>query len=196
MISLINNEAHKRLQYPDHRDFDLSIGEDFCGYNRVFIQSKSGRNIHFFKTRQEAEDNLSLLRLFAKNLRISLENKVRAHKKEFPQYYVETYEEANFVHKAIYKGFKSIDAPISPYFNWFGCSRYAPDQRLKRGDKKIILSLQGMGMPPPKEFTPQWQEVAKEKALKYLGFYNGDAVEYETYYGNLPDKEFIEEFIK
>ena len=115
-------------------------------------------------------------------------------------YHTPTYENANFIHKALIMGFEPYPKYFNPNDNWFGVSAisdkgHTPDAKLTRGNKKIILSLQGTYMPFPKEITPQWESLAKQIALKYLGFYEGDQIKYETWFGNLPSNEFIERFI-
>lgn len=127
-----------------------------------------------------------------------LEEKFRQHKRSFPQYYFPTYKEANFTHKALCKGFTTINDDFDPYNNWFGVSLYSPDVNLVRENKRIVLSLQGflMRIPKPEENIQGWHEVSKQRSLKYLAFMDDNDIKYETFFGNLPDEEFIEQFIK
>ena len=197
----INTEARKRMQYIDTNDFEFEYHLDVhTGAERHCLKDKNGYIIHFFDTKEQADEQIPLLKTFGRELMRGLQEKVRQHKRNFPQYYEPTYEEANFSHKALIKGFVPFPEYFKPYDNWFGVSAcayqgYTPDAILTRGDKKIILSLQGMAMPMPKEKIEGWDEVAKECNLKYLAFINGEKTEYETYFGQLPSAEFIEQFI-
>ena len=111
-----------------------------------------------------------------------------------------TYEEANFTRRALMNGFVASPAHFNPCHNWFGVSAcaypgYTPDAILTRGNKKIQLSLQGFGMPMPKKPPPEFWVLADKLNLKYLGFFIDGKAIYQTWYGELPDMEFIENFI-
>ena len=58
----------------------------------------------------------------------------------------------NFVQQAIDKGFEvntGTNRRFNPNDNWFGISVYHPDAVIKKGSKKIVMSLQGMYMKEP-----------------------------------------------
>lgn len=112
----------------------------------------------------------------------------------------------NFAELAIQNGFipdrnvyhSKLDLSYIPYYpndNWFGVCTYYPDVILKKDNKKIHLSLQGFSMPQPNPVTDEWLNVAKSMGCKYLALVQDGKILYETYYGNLPDEQFIKDFI-
>lgn len=196
MNAYTNTEPHKRMQYPDSNDFKFEYCLDtHTGIERHCLKDKNGYIIHFFESKDQADKQIPLFKLFGSEIFAGLQAKVRQHKTDFQKYYIPIYEEANFTHKALIRGFEGNEKNINPYNNWFGVSTYVPDMILRKGEKKIILSLQGMHMPMPKNKIEGWDEVAKQCGLKYLAFFNGDKTEYETYFGQLPNDEFIEQFL-
>ncbi len=203
-MDFINTEPHKRMQYVDPNDFDLDYYLDaHTNSERHCLKDKNGYIIHIFSSKEQADQQIDILKHFAWEIRRGLEEKVRQHKKEFPKYYIPTYEEANFTHKALYKGFTADVPAFNPYENWFGVSvsivqGMYPDAILSRNNKQIILSKYGICTRTPLETEEKYSEfkkLSKSGSIKYLCFKNNDQIEYETFSGELPSNEFIEQFI-
>lgn len=129
-----------------------------------------------------------------------LQSEYFIHKWNNPSVYEKTYEEANFTHKALMRGFKAniLKEKFYPYTNWFGVSAGAytgmsPDEVLSKGNKRIFLSIQGMLT--PNEASVLYPELSKQMALKYICFMEGDNEVYKTYTGEVPSEKIIEDFI-
>lgn len=84
---------------------------------------------------------------------------------------------------------------FNPKNNWMGVSVYHPDVYFERGDKVVILSVQGALMPIP-ELTPENWELLQSRGARYVGFSINKVKVYQNWRGVLPDEEFIKEFIK
>lgn len=196
-IFSVNTQAHKRKFYP-------SSGKFFCYTTRdngaFVLRNGEGTTLYRFKDEEDKKQRAQPMVDALKIIYRELENEYLAHKRLYPEYYSPTYEEANFAHRALANGFEPFPEYFCPYHNWFGVSAcayegYTPDAVLKRGNKKIIISLQGIMMPIPKEQIEGWDEVANQCALKYLGFFIDDQAIYQTWFGQLPEIDFIEKFI-
>lgn len=107
---------------------------------------------------------------------------------------------SNFVAEAIANGFKPNQEKFNPHDNWFGVSVYHPDLKLIKGNKMIQLSLHGIGMNLPTDDDMyekvMFSEVAKKSGLKYIGFFYKNKPVYEDWFGNIPNEQFINKFIK
>lgn len=188
----INTQAHKRKFYPSYGKFSCYTTR----YNGTWVlRNGTGETLFEFESEEQKTIHAGAMINILKIMYRNMEDEYLSHKRFNPQYYYPTYEEANFTHRALMNGFEPRPENFDPYNNWFGLSTYDPDARLTRGNKTIILSLQGIGMPEPKEITDGWYEVAKQGALKYLCFYIDEKVIYETWFGQLPEMDFIEQFI-
>ncbi len=198
---LINTQSEKRLQYPDSRDYEFSLektrhhGEDtyavINGYEMV---------MDFEQDKDKATSLLREYKVYGDKIKRRIEDRIRTHKSQNPDFYIPTYDEANFTHKLIYKGFKVKNSAkvFKPYDNWFGVSKYVPECVFIRGNKKIILSLQGAAITFSIDvscLSEEIQELFKACAVKYIAFYDKINLQYETFSGELPDMEFIEAFI-
>ena len=102
--------------------------------------------------------------------------------------------ELNFVQAAIQNGFVADQPNFNPLNNYFGVSVYHPDVILSRGNRKIIISLQGMA-PLPKEKPQGYDQALMSGSIKYIGFYQDEVAVYESYFGKLPDGDFLQGFI-
>ena len=100
----------------------------------------------------------------------------------------------SFTGSFIKNGFKP-SREISPTENWFGVSVYRPDLTMTKGNKKLQMSLQGMYMPFPKELTEGIRTLLQQCACKYIGLYENEVPVYETWSGQLPDKETLNKFL-
>lgn len=85
-----------------------------------------------------------------------------------------------------------LDRSFNPTLNWFGVSIYSPDRLFLKGDKSMIMSLQGHIVP----YNDKYATLFEDKAIRYIKISNGDKIIYEDWTGNLPDKELIKEFLK
>lgn len=138
------------------------------------------------------------------------------HKRERPDLYRPEYGEMKMTQRFLVKGFFSFtyrvvaDSFIGNEIrgfqgfrwvshipdcnnNWFGVSVYEPDFLFIRNDKQIIMSLQGASMPIPT--TENELSLFYARACKYIGFFQGEKTVYESWSGDLPTQEFIENFI-
>ena len=103
--------------------------------------------------------------------------------------------EGSFTGQFLKAGFSS-GYPISPTSNWFGVSVYSPDMILKKDNKKVHLSLQGMAMPMPYGEDDGVWDLVKQCKCKYIGLFIDDKPIYQNWTGNLPPKELVELMIK
>ena len=143
--NIICTESYKRKLIPKYSDYQCYTT---CKQGQYILMNGSGDVLYYFKDENEKKENAqsiidSIFRLY----RIKYDE-YENHYRENPQYYIKTYEEANWVHRLLYKGFKEVghSGSIDPYLNWYGCSLYSPDRCLGKQNKKIFLSLQGMYM--------------------------------------------------
>lgn len=113
----------------------------------------------------------------------------------YREYLTEQMEVTNFIGKAISMGFKPTNKDFNSQSNWFGVSKQHPDALLcRQEDSKIIrLSLNGIGMPFPS--TDKAMELANEGGCKYLCFTENDEELYSNFFGEIPDEEFITNFL-
>lgn len=84
---------------------------------------------------------------------------------------------------------------FSPKNNWFGLSTYCPDASFKNGNKKVILSLQGVSCSFA-EYKEEHKELWDTMSIKYVCFKNDEKIVYEDYTGIMPNEEFIKDFVK
>jgi hypothetical protein len=196
--NLINTQANKRIQYPDSRDYEFSMKPvKHQGEDTYVIYNKFDMYVEFEKDEAKAKELLRNYNRYGLEIKRRIEDRVRIHKRSNPDFYVQTYEEANWVHKAIYKGFKvkANTKKFNPYDNWFGVSKNMPECILLRGDKKITLSMQSFLMPKEGFYKEELKPIFDSMSALYLCFKDNGEVVYETYTGILPEMEFIEQFI-
>ena len=196
--NLINTQADKRIQYPDSRDYEFAIKPvKHQGEDTYVIYNKFDMYVEFEKDEANAKELLRNYNRYGLEIKRRIEDRVRLHKKSNPAFYVQAYEEANWVHKAIYKGFKvkANADKFNPYDNWFGVSKNMPECILLRGDKKITLSMQSFLMPKDGFHKEELKPIFDSLSVRYLCFSNNGEVVYETYTGILPEMKFIEQFI-
>lgn len=112
----------------------------------------------------------------------------------YRDYITESLKQSNFVQKAISNGFTPLPKDFRADSNWFGVSKQHPDAIISRGEKKIILSLQGMLTPESSD--EKVQNLISELGVKYICFKSNDVILYESFFGEMPDNEFINRFIK
>lgn len=84
------------------------------------------------------------------------------------------------------------DSKFNPTLNWFGVSIYSPDRLFIRGEKAMIMSLQGASC----VYNENYEELFKSKSVKYISLYDSNELIYQDWSGNLPDKNLIEYFLK
>ncbi len=125
------------------------------------------------------------------------------HRINNPDLYAPTYEEANFTHKAVIKGFEPSAKPFNPYENWFGVSRscYAGQHnsiilRRESDNKYIKLAFQFIFVWPDEPIEIASSEVFRTGQGKYIGFFHNDEPVYQDWFGKIPEMNFIEDFIK
>lgn len=80
---------------------------------------------------------------------------------------------------------------ITPTLNWHGTSVYAPDTLFIKGNKSMLMSIQGCSVP----YNKDYDELFRNRAVKYIVLYDGDDKIYEDWTGNLPPKELVSKFI-
>jgi hypothetical protein len=195
---LINTEANKRIQYPDSRDYQFSIKQvKHQGEDTYVICNGFDWYVEFEKDEVKAKDLLSNYKRYGREIKSRIEDRVRVHQRQNPDLYINTYEEANWVHKAIYKGFKvkANANSFNPYDNWFGASKNMPEYIMLRGGKKITLSMQSHLMPKEAFLNEELHPIFDSLSALYLSFAENGNIVYETYTGVLPEMDFIEKFI-
>lgn len=106
----------------------------------------------------------------------------------------------SFTVKALNNGFKPFPEYFNGKDNYFGvstlCSKgYTPDAIITKGNKQIAISLQGAFMPMPKLITPEIQILLNNRSTKYIGFFIDKKAIYQTWSGEMPTEEFINNFI-
>jgi len=103
-----------------------------------------------------------------------------------------------FIDQLLQAGFTEI---LNPYYKqsegWFGVTKYHPDAAFKKGDKEVVLSLQGsLGMFYVDDRTLiENQEIFVAKAAKIIVLKEGKQVLYTTTTGQLPADQIIKEFL-
>ncbi len=110
--------------------------------------------------------------------------------------------EKNFIDIALDNGFQKISpftkkpAPHKSRDNWFGVSVYDPAARFEKGNKEIRLSLQShfWGRIMPEKYIPAAQKSIR--FIKYITLVDAGIFMYESWIGEVPPKELIQEFIK
>ena len=108
----------------------------------------------------------------------------------------------NFIQEAMENGFEPHNGNKFSYDDgWFGCNILAspeksPDRILVRGNKEIVLSLQGLAMRWPDKMDDGIEKLMKQCACRYLAFIKNKKILYETWSGTLPDRAFIDKFIQ
>lgn len=88
------------------------------------------------------------------------------------------------------KGFKWFKKDLDPTDNWHGTSTYKPDTMFTRGDRTLIMSLQGHATP----YNNEYKELFKTCSIKYICMKIGGQKIYEDWTGNLPNKEIVDKF--
>jgi hypothetical protein len=194
----MNNEAHKRKIVP--RALFFCTFTTFCHKINKFVLKNAEANVLYtFKDNEEKKDIANKLISVISEIERVIKLEAYIHRVDNPTIYSHTYEEANFVHRAIFNGFDSKSLRESPYSNWFGVSIYSPDAILLRNkdNKKIHLSFNGATYPLNKiQQNESLMKLARNRSIKYLAFIENGEAKYETFTGELPDNEFIENFIK
>ena len=90
------------------------------------------------------------------------------------------------------KGFFLYKKKISPTTNWFGISLMEPDTIFLKGNKEMVMSLNGVESP----YNPKFHELFKSKSIRYICMKKDNDIIYEDWTGNLPPKELVDEFIQ
>lgn len=80
---------------------------------------------------------------------------------------------------------------INPMNNWFGTSLYEPDTIFIKGNKEMIMSIQGIGS----EWNEKYKELFESVSIRYIKLIDNDKVIYENWTGELPPKEIVKEFL-
>jgi len=136
------------------------------------IKNGIGDTVYKFKSDEEYKTSSQSMCDAIHEMYLLLYRKYDLHKIKNEQYYIKSYDEANFPHKAIYKGFEVKNRPnYNSYTNYFGVGIHDAPVTLIRGDKKITISIM------------------------YVSFKIGDELVFETKDGVLPSDEFVEKFI-
>jgi hypothetical protein len=81
---------------------------------------------------------------------------------------------------------------VIDFNGWNGVSRYHPDFVLINENKEATFSLQGV-LTPLNDF---YKELFDTMSVKYICLKIGDEIIYETWSGEIPDKEIINKFLK
>lgn len=193
----INTKSHLRKSIKkDELDYAITWEYRNLGHGEFKYASVNGhgQTLEFFN---EIQDGYTPPDWVVKR---AVEDRDRQYKRDNKDAYIPLYEEANFVHKLIYRGFipRTVNGRFTPYDNWFGVSAYSPDLTLKRGKKFVKMSLQGVSIPfdIPEDRAIELAPIFKERACRYMCFVDGDNMLYETFTGELPSNEFITEFSK
>ena len=109
-----------------------------------------------------------------------------------------TTKNLNFAERAINEGFKVHPQNTNPINGLFGAVASPapgwPTVIYNNGNKTIIISIQGLGMPEPENRTEKYYQAKKSCAVKFIGLYNYDRCVYASWYGTLPADEFINDF--
>lgn len=77
-----------------------------------------------------------------------------------------------------------------------GASVYQPDIFFDKGDKTVHISVQGIVMPLPKPMTDEFMQLLKQRGARYIGFSINKEKVYQNWRGELPDEDFIKDFIQ
>lgn len=91
---------------------------------------------------------------------------------------------------------KFLKKDFNPKNNWFGLSLYEPEGYFVRGDKSVLMSLQGVSIPVNKDIYDKYNDLFNKRSIRYICLKDKGQVLYEDYTGNLPPKELVNEFIK
>ena len=159
------------------------------------LKNGLGNILYQFKDESEREHKAQGMVDVMWNLYQKLQSEFWIHRADHPEYYYKTYEEANFPHRAVMKGFVSNKKDYDPYTNWYGVSTYDPDIELIKDGKKIQFSLQGIGMPFPEQPDENFHAVAKGIGLKYIGLFENKVPVYQNWYGQFQD-DVMQNFLK
>ena len=87
--------------------------------------------------------------------------------------------------------FKPYVKIIQPKNNWFGTSIMEPDTVFVKGNKEMIMSLQGFLAP----YNNSYKELFDNCSIRYICLKDNDVKIYEDWTGNIPSKEVITNFI-
>lgn len=197
-FSINNLDANKRKQIPSWSDYSSYTTLE----NGKYVL-KNGKNIilYIFKDKKDCNIKSQSIVNTLMNFYFQKQKEYETHMFLNPSFYLKTYEEANWTHKALINGFVANRDNFNPYENYFGVSisvskELDPDVLLKRGNKHFILSLQGLAVPNPNNISEEIKVLFKNKAVKYIAFFIDNNPIYETFSGVLPGMDFIENFIK
>ena len=130
-----------------------------------------------------------------KNFRVYL-----AYREYVNEYLHDIDYNSSFIGKFFKSGFPnenlccSSKKPIYPKNNWFGVSVYNPDLVIKKGTKILIMSLQRF-LTPLEGFIKH-KELSKNMGLRYVCMREAENVVYETYTGEIPSDEILNNFLK
>lgn len=190
---MINTEAHKRKLVPDRSDYTCFTK---IVNGKYVLKNSNGNVLYTFKDEEDCKLKANAIGEALYSVYRLKQIDYETHLRNYPQYYVQTYEEANWIHRALYKGFKIVgNDEINPYHNWFGCSLYSPDRVLQKDKKFIKLSLQGIVTRVNYQVSEKYKELFENRAIRYLVFIDNEKIVYETWTGELPSNDFIEDFI-
>lgn len=191
----INTESSKRIIQPSWNDYSC--------YSKIVnggkcLVTNSGIIVATFSDLEDYERICQPMIDGVKQVYLALNERFLRHKSANPNYYVNTYEEANFTHKLIYLGFE-CSHDINPYNNWYGISKQEPDMVFKKGDIKIVFSLNGACTPYPSKNNEHFNNISNALsncACKFIGVYKESNILYEDWFGKTPELEFIKSLVR
>lgn len=195
-------DAIKRVEVPDWDEYSAFTTKRDGKW--VLKNSKGDILFTFESEKDKCLKAQSIINVLFKIYR-NKQKKYEIHMRKNPQCYIPTYEEANWVHKAMYRGFEPLKhmEGFKPFDNWFGVSVYKPDVKLvKENGRSITLSLQGIytrfkfdSVKEQQEHYKKYKELYENMSIKYICFKENKQIVYEDFTGKLPEMHFIEKFI-
>ena len=191
------NTENNRKEYPDR---NLYTCYTTMGANGLFcLKNNNNKLIYEFQSEEDKNNHAQIMIAAIYTIYTILLTEYYNDKSINPNKYKPMYSELNFIGKAINNGFTPTinKNKFRSNDNWFGVSCYSPDEILINGSKKIQLSLQGIGMPMPlpTNMSEKFLSVLTSCSCKYIAFIEDNNVIYESYFGQLPENDFIEKFI-
>lgn len=187
----ICEDANKRISYPNRNEY-MCYTTTING--KLSLKNGVGKLIYEFIDEEEKEKkSQGMIDALIKLYQIKFDQSF-LYEREHPNYYIKTYQEANWAHKSIYKGFIPLDKEYNPYHNFFGCSAYDPDKMLIRGSKKIIISFQGIGTRVDNFIMNKYKQIFDAMFVRYIGLFNNKETVFESWDGSVPKENIIESF--
>lgn len=161
--------------------------------------TNNGALLRMADTQDELHSYTKFAYAYYQDLYTALYNDASYHRRDYPEYYYPTFDEANPVQKALIRGYEVIVGDKDNHTtNWFGVSTYHPDKVLERGSKKIILSFQGAyafdGF--TNEDFAKYSELINSRSLCVVRLEDGGKAVYRGIGKSFPDEKFYLDFIK